>query len=60
MSKPTNFSVRESLDVVWEALHGYHDVYIMDSDQPEREEEWNDICLAMAWIQEALGVDDHA
>ena len=54
MSKPTNFSIPESLEVVWEALHDYQD--FADYDK-EFEEKWDDITLAMAWITEALGYD---
>ncbi len=53
MSKPTNFSIPESLEVVWAALHGYREDCIPESD-PMWDEEWDDITLAMAWIKEAL------
>ena len=52
-SKPTNFSTTESIQVVWAALHGYREDCIPEHD-PMWDEEWDDICTAMAWITEAL------
>ena len=59
MGKPTNFSIEESLQVVWEALWVFQeDLNLDDPNLPkelreEREEQWDDICTAMAWITEA-------
>ena len=49
MSKPTNFDIPESLEVVWDAL--FH------CDADTKCENWNDVTTAMAWITEALGYD---
>jgi hypothetical protein len=53
MSKPTNFNIGESLDVVWKALHGYQEA-CLDHATDDASEEWDDICTAMAWITDAL------
>jgi len=50
MSKPANFDVKQSLEVIWEALHAFREDCISEGDQ-----QWDDICTAMAWITEALG-----
>jgi hypothetical protein len=55
-NKPTNFSVPESLEVVWAALHGFREDCIPEGD-PTYDEEWDNITLAMAWITEALEAD---
>jgi len=41
---------KESLAIVWEALETYREECIPDND-----EAWDDICTAMARIQESLG-----
>ena len=41
-----NFNENEAMGVVWEALHNYRDH--CDNEQ------WDEICTAMAWISEAL------
>ncbi len=56
MAGPTNFSIEESLDTVWEALHGYREDCIPETDAMY-DEQWDDICTAMAWIKEALPTD---
>lgn len=44
------------LDVVWEALWGFRDDCISEGD-PMHDEQWENICTAMEWIAEELGVD---
>lgn len=56
-SKPTNFSIPESLETVWEGLHEYREDCIPEGDCPGFDQKWSDICTAMAWITEALGYD---
>ena len=53
-NKPTNFSIPESLEVVWAALHEYQGFADYGA---EFEDEWDNITLAMAWITEALEAD---
>lgn len=43
------------LETIWNALAGYRENCIPESN-PEYDEEWSDICTAMAWITEDLGV----
>lgn len=39
------------LNVVWEALHAYH----RDREgNPDYDQQWQDICQSMYWIQEDL------
>lgn len=57
MSKPTNFDTREALDVIWNALHGYRETCLPEGEAAY-DDEWNDICTAMAWVSEALGHDE--
>ena len=45
-----NQNTQQSVGVVWEALHAFSDVY--------DDEQWGEICTAMAWIQEALGCEE--
>lgn len=55
-ANPKAGDVRSWIDTVWEALHAYHE------DNPthfeENPEAWDDICTAMAWIQEALSCSE--
>ena len=55
---PTSNDIRSWVDTVWHALHGYREDCIPESGDATYDEEWSDICTAMAWIQEELGVEE--
>jgi hypothetical protein len=43
------------LETIWSALHAYRN----DREgNPNYDEEWSDICTAMAWIEEELNAPD--
>jgi hypothetical protein len=42
------------LDLVWDALHEWQLVALNRLSQEKHDEKWDDICLAMAWIEEEL------
>ena len=48
---------KAQLEVIWEALEAYRSDLIPEGDS-HYDEIWNEICTAMAWIQEDLGVED--
>ena len=48
---------RSWTNTIWGALHDYRENSIPESD-PTYDDQWGDICSAMAWIQEALGVPE--
>lgn len=50
---PTSFDSGSALETVWEALHGFREDCIPEGD-PTYDDQWGDICTAMAWITEAL------
>jgi hypothetical protein len=41
------------LRTVWDALEDYREIVICEGHHAN-DEEWDDICLAMAWISHAL------
>ena len=41
------------LETIWEALQGYRENCIPEGDQ-QYDDQWSDICTAMAWIEEDL------
>ena len=41
------------IETVWDALHGFREDCISTDD-----EQWDDICTAMAWITESMSGDD--
>ena len=49
--------IEKQLDIIWDALHSYREDCIPESD-PSYNEQWEDICLAMAVIREDLGLCD--
>ena len=53
---PSNFDVIESLDFIWDKLHGYREDCIPESN-PDYDEEWSDICISMAWIEGGCDVE---
>jgi hypothetical protein len=46
----------EALTVIWEALQAVRDDLIPEGDE-SYDEQWEEICTSMAWIEEALGVE---
>jgi hypothetical protein len=52
---------KAQLEVIWEALEAYRSDLIPEGDSHYDEivgNDWNEICTAMAWIQEDLGVEE--
>ena len=45
------------LNTIWLALEGYRENCIPEG-QAEYDEQWSDICTAMAWIQEDLNAQE--
>ncbi len=46
------------LSTIWDALGGYRENCIPESEgDPIYDALWDDICTAMAWISEELGID---
>jgi len=41
------------LETIWQGLEGYRENCIPEGDK-QYDEEWGEICTAMAWIQEDL------
>jgi hypothetical protein len=48
---------RSWLETVWDALHSHRENCIPEG-VPEYDEEWGEICTAMAWIAEALDAEE--
>lgn len=44
------------LNTLWDALSSYRDDCIPEGAEKRYDEEWSEICRAMAWITEALGL----
>lgn len=42
------------LQTIWDALHGFREDCIPEGDDPIYDEQWDDICTAMAWISETI------
>jgi len=56
MSKPTHGSVRESVEVVWEAVHQW--AADLQSNEPkDREPTEDDVKLSMNIIMDSLGLE---
>ena len=50
---PLTRANRESWrETIWDALHGYRENCIPESE--EYDDIWDDICTAMAWIEEEM------
>ena len=62
MTKQLIRSDQEShLTVIWDALHQYREVWLIEGEEDiftNYDEVWSDICTAMAWIREDLGLCD--
>jgi len=44
---------QEILETIWQALEGYRENCIPEGDS-QYDEQWSDICTAMAWITEDI------
>lgn len=42
--------INSAIDTIWNALHAYREDCIPESD-PTYDDQWSDICTAMAWIE---------
>lgn len=49
--------IKDSIDTIWRALHAYREDCIPEGDEAY-DEEWSDICTAMAVIQEDLNLQE--
>ncbi len=50
--------MENDLQIIWNALHGYREDCIPEKAKEEHyDEEWNQICTAMAHLHEALGIE---
>lgn len=56
MSKIGNFSIPESLEVIWEVIHEWKED-LQNHEKEEREEDVDNVHTAMWWIMEELGYD---
>lgn len=45
------------LDTIWSALEGYRENCIPEGEA-QYDDQWSDICTAMAWITEDLSKDE--
>ena len=54
--KPLLYAVETTwTKTIWEALHAFREDLIPEGDEMY-DDQWDDICTAMAWIEERLGV----
>jgi hypothetical protein len=51
--------LKQQLQTVWDALHAYREDLIPEGDE-QFDEIWDDVCLAMAVIEENLGIEQIA
>ena len=52
---PTNFDVIESINFIWDKLHHHRD--LLNTMSVPNEEEWDEICTAMSWIEDGCDVE---
>jgi hypothetical protein len=50
------YNVPEQLEIIWDALTAYREDLIPEGDEMY-DKQWDDICTAMAWITEDLGLE---
>jgi hypothetical protein len=48
--------VKQQIEIIWDALEAYREDLIPEGDE-QFDEIWDDICTAMAFIQENLKVE---
>ena len=45
------------METVWFALHNFREICIPEGEE-DCDEQWDEICTAMAWIREVLDLPD--
>jgi len=53
MTELTKGNTESWFETIWDALHGYREDCIPEGDEAY-DEQWSDICTAMAWLREEL------
>lgn len=56
-NKLTHSNEASWLETVWDVLAMAREDLIPEG-VPEYDDQWSDVCTAMAWIQEALNIDE--
>jgi hypothetical protein len=54
----TNWNLDQAKEVVWDALHMAREDCISPDNNGPNDTHWEDICTAMAWLQEAAGCEE--
>jgi hypothetical protein len=49
--------IQDSIKIVWLALEGYRQ-FVIPEGSKENDQAWDDVCTAMATIQEDLGLEE--
>ena len=49
--------IKDSIGTIWQALHAYREDCIPEGDEAY-DEEWSNICTAMAVVQEDLNLQE--
>lgn len=57
MPEVTRSNTASWLDCIWEALHAYREELIPEGEAVY-DEEWSDLCTAMAWLREELELEE--
>jgi len=53
----TEQETKNNLSIIWDALHDYRENSIPENQDKMYDEQWDEICGAMAEITEQLGLD---
>jgi hypothetical protein len=59
MTELTKGNTESWFETIWDALHGYREDSIPE-DHEAYDEQWSDICTAMAWLREEFDEDHPA
>ena len=54
----TSYNLYQAAEVIWDALHIAREESIPEDNNGPNDDHWEDICTAMAWLQEAAGCEE--
>tara|TARA_R110002111_G_scaffold132805_1_gene198540 strand:+ start:266 stop:490 length:225 start_codon:yes stop_codon:yes gene_type:complete len=54
----TSFNLEQAKEVIWDALHIAREECLQEDNNGPNDDHWDDICTAMAWLQEAAGCEE--
>jgi len=54
----TGYDLYQAKEVIWDMLHIVREDHLASEDGINNDAHWDEVCTAMAWLQEAAGCEE--